>query len=189
MIIVEAKKLRIPKYLHQIPNDKPGWYRWWAPAEALEQLLDSQYISKKHMKKMLPLLYKQNYCGELYYCIYTGIATKGSIRARLDWHINQHHTENAVRSGTLSTLRQTISSLIAGNQYDELATNELIDMLLVEYCAMDYQIKSAEAVSVIEQIENDEQSKYILPLNIKGNHHSVAQPFLYELRAARKRSK
>ena len=189
MIEVLAKDLRKPKYLHKIPNDKPGWYQWWASIKALELLLNSPYISKKYMADLFPLLHRREYKGDYYYCIYTGIATKGSIRSRLNWHVNQHHTETAVRSGTLSTLRQTISSLIAGNQYDEFATNELIDMLLVEYSAMNYQIKSAEAMSIIEQIEHDEQSKYILPLNIKGNYHTAIQPFLQELREVRKRSK
>jgi hypothetical protein len=189
MNIIFAKDLRNAEQLHKIPNDKPGWYRWWATKAALECLLDSPYISRAFTNELLPHLTQCKYGQTEYYCIYVGVAVKGSIRSRLNWHINQNHTESAVQSGYLSTFRKTVSSLVAGNQYNEVATNALIDMLAVEYYAVDYPIKSDIAKEEITKIENSEMANNTLPLNIKGNRNPALSIFLCELMKARKQSK
>lgn len=86
------------------------------------------------------LLKKNNW-----YCIYIGVVTKESVRDRINWHINDIHNESAVRKGWLSTLRESISSVIAKNQYDKEATNNFIDKLKVEYFEINLQIKSEVA--------------------------------------------
>ena len=131
-MIIEAKTLRDKATLERVPNNRPGWYRWWAKETEVKALLNSQFLVHKYFDELFTKLHKGS--GELqdYYYIYTGVAIKESIRARLNWHINQHHTESAVKHGTLSTLRQTLSSLIAGDQYNESATNDFIDKLVVE---------------------------------------------------------
>jgi len=184
MTSVWAKDLRHKENLQKIPNDKPGWYRWWAPIKVLEKLRITQ--------NYLEILKKRKLSDEYFFCIYVGIAVKESIRARLNWHVNQHHSKSAVQSGTLSTFRQSISSLIAENQFDEDATNQLIDMLIVDYCAMDYTIKSDKAKIEIERIEKEELSRdsnYILPLNIQGNKKDVIKQYLTDLKKVRKFSK
>jgi len=178
---VRAKDLRTKENLQKIPADKPGWYRWWAPEKALEQLL----IPQKYFER----LQKRKYDDKYFFGIYVGIAVKESIRARLNWHVNQHHTESAVKSGTLSTLRQSISSLVAGDQRNETATNELIDQLIVEYCAIDCPIRSNDAKVEIERIEQNELSKYTFPLNIQGNKNAEIKEYLLELRKKRQSSK
>jgi hypothetical protein len=107
------------------------------------------------MKTLLPHLWrcKPEDAEEDYICLYVGVAIKESIRARLNWHVNQHHTKNAVKSGFLSTLRKTLSSLAAGSQYDEAATNAVIDQMVIEYYAEEYPIKSELAKSNILKIE------------------------------------
>ena len=189
MISLWAKDLRTKEKLNRVPDDKPGYYRFWAPTKALEQLLNSPHISSDYMKKIQQHMTRRKFADDFYYCIYVGVAIKGSIRSRLDWHINQNHTQSAVNSGTLSTFRQSIASLLSGNQYDEDATNEFLDLLMLEYCALDYTIKSEVAETVIEQIENEEQSKHVLALNIKGNNHAIMQPFLQEVRDVRRMAK
>ena len=188
MTSVWARELRSIEKLREIPNDKPGWYRWLAPTSALEQLLDSSHLTRKYMEKLRPDLKRCEYEQGYYFFIYVGIAVKESIRDRLNWHVNQHHTENAVRNGTLSTFRTTVSSLVADDQYDEEATNKLIDQLMIEYQVMDYPIKSETAKIEIERIERDELERYIFPLNIMGNRQAELQPFLMDLKKARKRS-
>jgi len=188
MTSVWPRELRSIEKLQLVPKDKPGWYRWWAPISALEQLLDSSHLTHKYMKELLPHLRRRDYEQDHYFFIYVGIAIKESIRDRLNWHVNQHHTENAVRNGILSTFRKTVSSLVAGDQYDEDATNKLIDQLMIEYCAMDYPIKSEAAKIIIEQIEHDELERYILPLNIMGNRQAMLKSFSKDLKKARKRS-
>lgn len=187
--LIEAKKLREKESLFTIPNNMPGWYKWLAPEKALKQLLDSPYISKKYYKELQPNLTTININGTDYYYIYVGVAIRESIRARLDWHVNQHHTKSSVESGFLSTLRQTISSLVAKNQYDEESTNKLIDNLIIEYYPINMEIKSLKAKELIEKIEKEELSKNMLPLNLRDNKNIIVKNFLKELSSVRKNSK
>ena len=188
MVSVWARELRSTEILKRIPDDKPGWYRWWAPTDVLEKLLNSPYIANKYMAQLSSHFLKRKFNDDYYFCVYVGVAIKESIRDRLNWHVNQRHTKSAVQSGFLSTFRKTISSLVAGNQYDEATTNELINNLIIEYCAIDCSIKSETAKNVIDKIERDELAKNILPLNIMGNCHIILQPFLADLKKARKQS-
>ena len=194
MTVVFAKELRIPERLKEVPGDKPGWYKWWATNKTLELLLNSQYIQGKFLSDLQPYLAKQNWGREVYYQIYVGVAIKESIRDRVNWHINQRHTESCVKHGTLSTLRQTVSSLVAGCQRGvraENATNDLIDSLMIEYFAIDHPIKSSEAEKTVLQIEQNEVDNrdYLLPLNIRDNKHPIVQEFRAELKKARSSSK
>jgi hypothetical protein len=180
MTVVAAKLLRIPEELAKVPNSKPGWYRWWAPAPALKILIGS------HLGELNGSLTRGH--GHLtdLCCIYVGVAIKESIRARLDWHVNQAHTFGNIKSRALSTLRQTISSLAGDSQGDEATTNRVIDMLTVEYFAVDLPIKSQAAKKQIEKLENEEMDNKVLPLNIRGNRSPAIVKFKKHLTAARK---
>lgn len=186
---IDAKAIRNTEYLCSIPKTMPGWYKWWAPKKALKMLLDSPYISKKYFSDLLSSLTTKNIGNTTYYYIYVGVAIKESIRDRLDWHVNQHHTKSSVESGFLSTLRQTIASLVAGNQYNENATNQFIDMLIIEYYPVNLPIKSNKAKEKIEFIEKKELSNNILPLNIRDNKNKTIKKYLTELSSVRKHSK
>ena len=184
-----AKELRNPSHLKEVPKDMPGWYSWWAPEEAIKMLLNSSYISNKYLSNLLSHLTIKNINGKNYYYIYVGIAVKESIQRRLNWHINQHHTKSSVESGFLSTLRKSISSLLAFNQYDEYITNDFINMLIVEYHPVNLPIKSNEAKEKIESIEKKEIANNVLILNIKGNKNALVKDYLKELKKVRKNSK
>lgn len=188
-ITVLAKTLRQKDNLELVPNDKPGWYKWWASSEALRLLLNSNKLSKNYYDEILPYLSKRNGKETTWHSLYVGVAIKESIRQRLNWHINQKHTANNVFYGTLSTLRQSISSLISGNQYDEVMTNKLIDMLAVEYIVVDFPIRSEKAKTIIESIEIDELTNKVYPLNIMDNKQPCIQSFKKELSWIRKDSK
>lgn len=189
MKLVAAIELREKENLTNISKKLPGYYKWWASEKELKTLLNSKYIDNKYFKALLPFLTKKEIKGKTYYYIYVGVAINESIRERLDWHINQHHTKTSVESGFLSTLRQTLSSLVAGNQYDEKNTNEFIDKLLVEYAEVDLEIHSKEAKEKIEKIEKDEINNNVLPLNIKDNKNEMLTNYLKELRSARKNAR
>lgn len=186
---VLAKNLRNKEFLNAIPNNMPGWYKWWATEESIELLLNSKYIDKKYLTQILPYLTSEKFNGVKYYSIYVGIAVKGSIRSRLNWHINQHHTKSSVESGFLSTFRKSISSLVSGNQYDEVATNNTIDKFLIEYHTIDLKSKSPEAKEKIEKIEKEEIQNHVLPINIKDNKNVIVKDFIKELKTVRKRAK
>lgn len=186
---VLARDLRSKETLRKIPSNMPGYYKWWASKESLALLLNSKYLKDKYLKTLLPHLTTSTYKGKKYYYIYVGIAVKESIQSRLDWHVNQHHTKSSVESGFLSTFRQSISSLVAFNQFDESATNEFIDTLLIEYYPINLPIKSNEAKEKIEKLEKTEISNHVLPINIKDNKDAMVKDFLKELKVLRKSSK
>jgi len=188
-MLIYAKDCRYKLFLKTIPGDKPGWYKWYAPIESVNVLLNSSHIEGKFFEDILPLLSKIEHEGKAYYCIYVGQAVKESIRARLDWHVNQKHTRTAVESGFLSTFRKTIASLITGDQMDEVATNDLIDTLVVDYYSVDFIIKSDEARKVIDGIERYEMNNIVSPLNIQGNKRVEVMAFKKELMRVRKNAK
>ena len=183
MNIFKAKDLRCKEGLGKVPDDRPGWYRWWAPELALKYLLGEAY------NDILHVLTKGE--GELdgLCCIYVGVAIKESLRKRLNWHINQKHADSNIKSGALSTLRQTISSLVGKSQGDERATNDLIDLLTVECFPVDLKIKSDEAKAKIKSIEDQEIDRNALPLNIRGNRRPEVSQFNRDLTDKRKIAK
>jgi hypothetical protein len=184
MTAIIAKRLRDPKELATVPSNLPGWYRWWANDEALQFLLGD------HFDRLSSQLTKGT-GGSLkgLSSVYVGVAIKESIQARLDWHINQKHSHSSVKHGTLSTLRQSIASLVGRHQGDETATNDLIDQLVVEYIAVKLPIKSSEAKKQIHQIEMNQLQDNVLLLNIQGNKRTEIQTFKKNLKAARKQGK
>ena len=183
MATVSAIHLRNPLQLAAVPSDKPGWYRWWAPEEALMLLLGDHYhVLSPHLTKGQGKLAGLS-------CVYVGVAVKESIRSRLDWHVNQKHTHSCIKCGALSTLRQTISSLVGHSQGDETATNRLIDQLMIEYFPVDMPLRSREAKEFVDQAENGEMHAKVLPLNIRHNHQPAIAEFKKSLKAARKAAK
>ncbi len=181
-MILEARLLRNREHLSTVSDTKPGYYKWWATYKALDILLRKLDVDFSNIS---PVLEKK----DCLYCIYVGIAVKESLRRRLNWHINQKHTDSAVKNGALSTLRQTISSVVAHDQYNEQETNKFIDLLKIEYFELPYEIRSAEAKQEIHKIERELMSSSLRILNIQENHHLQANEIKTKLRKIRKNSK
>ena len=93
---------------------------------------------------MLPLKYvdnksidKDDINGEQYWCLYLGISK--NLRQRIRWHVAQKHTQSAVNSGYLSTLRKTISALLDSKKNPmktEQAVNKVLDECYWDWKAM-----------------------------------------------------
>ena len=165
---VFARELRNKDNLRAIPADKPGYYKWWAQKDNLQTVLDRLEMDFDAVKHCLEV-------KEGYFCVYVGVAIKESVRARLDWHVNQIHNPTNVKCGTLSTLRQTISAIVGQNMMDTVATNDFIDKLLIEYYLVDLPIKSQEAKETIGKWEKDLlNGNTLYLLNIADNHHPLA---------------
>ena len=124
-MIVKAIELRDKENLQKIKK-APGYYKWWANRTELDVILNELNVKFDDIKSSIETQSDK-------FCIYIGIAVKESIRDRLNWHINDTHTETRVKYGTLSTLRQSIASIVAHDQYDKKATDDFIDKLEVEY--------------------------------------------------------
>lgn len=177
-----AKDYRQKENLETISNAKPGFYKWYANFEDFNYLVNklgssfndvSSFVEKK----------------DDMYCIYIGIAVKESIRARINWHINQHHTKSAVKHGFLSTFRKSISSIVCKDQYNEDCTNQFIDKLKVECFESENTIKSQEAKTELHSIEKEALKKNLYILNIQENYHPAANEIKKQLKHLRKISK
>lgn len=165
---IHAYKLRNIEILNLVPGNKPGYYKWWAQKGELQAILDKLDISFCDVEE-----YLEERNG--WYCIYVGVAIKESVQARLNWHVNQTHNPTNVQYGTLSTFRQTISSVVGSNMLDTQSTNDFIDKLVVAYYACDFAIKSQEAKEHIRNIEKELlNSNTLYLLNIQDNHHKLA---------------
>lgn len=180
--MIEAEKLRNKAVLNNV-SVRPGYYKWWAKKAELDVILSALNAETPEITAALEE-------KEGLYCIYVGIAVKESLRKRLDWHVNDKHTASKVKNGTLSTLRQSIASIVAHNQYDKKATDAFIDKLYVEWFESKNAVKSEAAKEEIENIEKGLiNGRYLRPLNIRDNKHQTAASTVKQLKKLRKESK
>lgn len=175
---IPAKMLRHKESLSAITTS-PGLYRWWAKLDSIERLLSSKYLGKDYTGLIKHLTTGTDELKS-YHLIYVGISK--NLRMRLGWHVNQRHRDSSVKSGYLSTFRQTLSSLLSKNQYDEKTTDKFIDGLVIEY----QENPSHKKVEVMEQ---EQIQEHHLPLNLRGNDDQLFKKFLTELHRLRKISK
>ena len=179
--LLNASDLRNKEELQNMPN-KAGYYKWWSNKKDLNIILKKLNVNFDDIKDYIET--KNNL-----YSIYVGIAVKESVRSRINWHVNDKHTKSRVENGTLSTLRQSISSIVAENQYDKNETDKFIDKLKIEYFTTDYPIKSLEAKNELEEIEKELMNTNLYVLNLQNNHHPQAKAIKKELKQLRKISK
>jgi hypothetical protein len=159
---------------------QPGWYRWWAPAEVCRELLT------EFADQIIPELTEGN--DELlgHYLVYVGM-TKETLYSRvIKWHICESHNFGKVHHRTLSTFRQTVSSLTVGNWADELTTNNAIDKMKVEVFPVDLIVGSPETKSHLKSLEGLQISQHLVPFNIQGNRDSRLANFHKHLSKQRK---
>lgn len=178
--LVPAKSLRDKAKLAEIPGDSPGWYRWWAPRNVTEKLLNSSFVKHHYFDEIESHLDRQIGDDVLYYCIYAGVAKGQSVGDRLRKHVN----------GTWqgSTLRESLSAVLAGNHLNEWATDGALDQMLVQFFVLPEPINSEAAKYLLNEIERSDLKEKTLPLNIKGNErHKLLESFTSDLVEIRKR--
>lgn len=176
-----ASEFRSKEALKSLP-DKAGYYKWWATREDFNRLLNTLGITYDNIADKIEQ-------KDGLYCIYLGIAANEPIRKRIDWHINDPHTEARVKSGFLSTFRQSLSSLLAHDQYDKAVTDDFISKLCFEYFTIDFPVKSQEVVDELHRIEKQMLEEHLYILNIQDNHYPDATDISKLLKAIRKSSK
>lgn len=175
-----ARKLRESVFSSQIPNNKPGYYKWWATEDFLHEIFYKLNLSDDEINIIKDTIETKN----KYYCIYIGIAKSESLFDRIcGWHINEYNATGNVRH---STLRKSLTALFTTNKLDTRMTNNLIDKLFIEYFPMDLPIGTDETKKLIKNIENNMlDSKYFYIINILDNKHPNARitiPILKKLR-------
>lgn len=182
---IKAKELRpteqgrSPKLLEI--ETRPGYYKWWAKKSELNDLLKGLGETFSNVKDDIEK-------EDDLYCIYVGIA-RTSLRQRLNWHVNDKHTKKRVENGFLSTLRKSLSSVIAKDQYDKDKTNDFIDKLVVEFFYTGYKTKSEESTKKLLSIEKNLIGKNLRILNIMENNHPKAAKIKKRLQELRKEAK
>ena len=159
--LIKASKLRDKNNLENMVEDKPGYYKWWAEINEVNLLFEKLGL--------VPSVVNELEKRDDKYCIYVGVAIKESVRNRLNWHINQINSPSAIKSGTLSTLRQTISSVLFEDMRLTNETNEFIDKLYVEpfYNGDKEKIREIEINSLTNRV-------YLYLLNIQDNKHPLS---------------
>ena len=178
---IEAKTLRDKKELAKV-SAGPGCYKWWACEEKFRQLIDALGVDYDSVADAVE---KQDGL----YCIYVGDAINESLRQRMNWHINQKYSLSNVKSGHLSTLRQTISSLVAHNQMAKKETDDFIDKLEVELFEVDAKVHSDEAKAIITPKEKEMINSHLRILNIKDNKRDDAREIRKKLMQLRSEAK
>ena len=133
----------------------PGVYRWWFPQPLAKELLSSlQGVDNGKIAK-------ETIDGREYWCLYFGISK--DLRQRIKWHTTQKHTPSAVKSGFLSTLRQTISAVLGiAESQSEDEVNKVMDQCYWDWCATSTHDKA-------KHVETQALANGYYPLNVQEN--------------------
>lgn len=149
-----------------IPNNKNGYYIWWASNEFVDEIYDRLDIEEKNKFKDIT----QKKCG--YYCVYFGIAPKKSLRSRINSHIKKKN--NPMYNVSKSTLRKSLTALFKINKEDCDGTNKLIDKLFVEFFPIDLPFGTEETSKFLEDYETKFLLENFCVLNIDKHKHPYA---------------
>ena len=138
----------------------PGWYRWWCDKEAANVILEQIGLN---LADSFLFCKDKEFNGRECLAIYFGISR--DLNARINWHICQNHTAGSIRSGFLSTLRQSLSALL---NCDMSKSQQLVNDFIDANCFLEYENSSTHEEA--ENIEKVELSKnaYYYHLNISG---------------------
>ena len=157
LIKVSTLREQLSNRTSSIEPLRGGVYCWWFKREAAQTLLAKLPLTQEELAK----IQEREIEGESYLALYFGISK--DMLARAKWHTLQKHSPSAVKHGTLSTLRQTISALLGEDMSkSERDVNKFID----DNCYWEWEYDEK-----YKQRETDELSSTTkcYPLNIQGN--------------------
>ena len=162
-------------------KEKSGVYCWWFKIEAAQTLLSKSPLTKLPLtQEELAKIQERDIENERYLALYFGISK--DMLARAKWHIMQKHSPSAVKHGTLSTLRQTISALLGIDMsQSESNVNEFID----SNCYWEWEHDGNYKKTETEELSSTTKC---YPLNIQENK-TVSKEVRKELSKLRKQHK
>lgn len=159
--ILPVKEIRKLIGSGQLPvENRPGIYIWWFKDSAAKSIM-GQLGLLKHMDRLLAKKINGENCRALYFGIAGG---KSGLLGRIKWHVCQKHTESTVKSGYLSTLRQTLCAI---NGYDMSKGESITNAFIDGNCYWEW--KYTESETDAETIEKNELRTNYYPLNVKDN--------------------
>ena len=168
--IVSPKNLRAQNFTSV--TKQPGFYKWYFKASIADDLM-----------KRLPCvdydkLQHKTINNEDYVLLYVGIAK--NLRQRAKWHMAQKHKLSSIKSGTISTLRHTLSALNAKYLYE---SEDFINKFMEDNCYWEYYETATKEDA--HKIEVQELNTNYYPLNIQENR-IVEKDNITMLKALRK---
>ena len=169
-ILVSPKDLRAQKF--KSVTKQPGFYKWYFKTSIANDLM------KRLPRVDYNKLQHKTINNEDYVLLYVGIAK--SLRERAKWHMAQKHTLSSIKSGTISTLRHTLSALNAKYLCD---SEDFINNFMEENCYWEYMETLTKDDA--HEIEVRELNINYYPLNIQENR-VVEKENLVTLKALRK---
>jgi hypothetical protein len=110
------------------------------------------------------------------FLVYIGLAK--NLNQRLDWHLNDKHSPSGIKSGFVSTLRQSLSALLVGEM---VTAKDIVDNFMRKEMCVEFEVCVDYKEREIELIKEHD-----LPLNLRDNKH---HPFYKTLKQSRKASK
>ncbi len=168
---------------NDVPKEflSPGWYTWWADEKTCRKLLGD------HFKHLWPLMTEGSDDCKDKKLVYVGITTKGDLWKRVGkWHILEKHTHSKVRRKTLSTLRQSLCSLLGDDWMDATTCNQVQDLMRVEIHPIQLPFRDSRLNEKTDHIERQMMNDHVLPLNIQKNNNPTVRVFKIYLKARRK---
>ena len=157
-----------------IPSES-GYYTWWFDRDGTNIILNALNNSKLHRFQ------KRKINGKNYYALYFGIGA--DLRQRFKWHVLQRHSASAVKSGYLSTLRQSLSAILGKNM---TKGGYCVDCFMDAHCWWEFTTTDNKSSAEYEEKKELNTNYYIL--NIKDNN-VVEKKTINLLKDLRKRFK
>ena len=144
---IQQKSCSVPK--------SPGVYRWWFTEE------DTQLLMKPFGNNLCwHRIDQRKIDGNTYYALYVGISK--DLLGRIKWHATQKHSASAVKSGYLSTLRQSVSALLGKDQ----SKSEKCVSAILEQCYWEWEVMQNPEVWERNELQ---QPDYYYPINLQHN--------------------
>ena len=154
-------------------SNMPGVYCWWFKRTVAESFVKKLSLNLCEISKIRSRVIE----GEEYWALYFGISSDMLSRAK--WHILQKHAVSAVKHGTLSTLRQTLSALL---DRDMICSQEEVNELMDDNCYWEWEY--CENPKQRERQELNSKLK-CYPMNIQENR-TISKEVITKLKKMRK---
>ena len=156
--------------------NREGIYCWWFKKNSAEIILSKLDLNESEINR----IQKRDIEGEEYWALYFGISN--DMLGRAKWHILQKHSVSAVKHGTLSTLRQSLSALL---DRDMSCSEEDVNKFMVNNCYWEWEYTNNAKNEETNALHSEDKC---YPLNIQKNL-TVGKDIIKKLKRIRKEHK
>ena len=155
-----------------------GIYCWWFKKDSAKIILSKLDLNESEIDR----IQKREIEGKEYWALYFVISN--DMLGRAKWHILQKHSVSAVKHGTLSTLRQSLSALL---DKDMSCSEEVVNKFMDNNCYWEWEYTDKDNAKNEETNALHSEDK-CYPLNIQENR-TVGKDIIKKLKRIRKEHK